>query len=83
MHSPPEDGPREHDFPAHIQEAHFDAETTGRVRPYLSFIIIFQSRITAAYVLGLQPGACGENSFPKSRLPRYKTWSPDLGDGNL
>lgn len=49
----------------------------------LSFIISFQLRITAAPVLGLQPGACGENSSPKSKLPRCMIWSLVFGDDNM
>lgn len=46
----------------------------------LSFVISFQLRIMAARVLGLQPGACGENNSPKSRLLRCMIWSLVFGD---
>lgn len=39
-----------------------------RASSSLTCIISFQLRITAAHVLGLQPGACGENHSPTSRL---------------
>lgn len=48
-----------------------------------SFIFSFQSRITAARVLGPRPGACGESSRPKSRLLRCMIWSLVFGDDNM
>lgn len=49
----------------------------------LSFIISSQLRITAACVLGLQPGARGENTSPMSGLLRCVIWILVFGDDNM
>lgn len=48
-----------------------------------SFIISFQLRITAARVLGLQPGAPVGKTSPKSGLLRRVIWILVFGDDNM
>lgn len=67
MHLPPNCAPGS-PTSLHTLRSTFQCRSHRKNSSSLSFIISFQSRITAAYVLGLLPAACGENSSPESVL---------------